>query len=467
VNAPDTIASRLIGSLFVDRGLVSESQIRVALEIQRETGEQLGQILVQRFGVSRKELARVVAEQWRDMGRGASESQNAPSDSWRPLGEIFVTRGFISEEELDGALKRQRKTGERLGEALVALGVISRFELAGALAEQMASLGEPDDEVADEKHATVHQLPDRSNVDGELPYGALTEETTFVEPVQEPDAPIAVGDGFAWESTAIEKLFEAPAVEAAAEAVEPSLEPVDEHETEVAAPVELQAPVDLRPEQVYEPQAEPWFEPAPEGPVEVVAEALVEPVAEPWFESAPKGPVEVVAEALVEPAAEPWLESAPEGPVEVAAEALVEPAAEPWLESAPEGPVEVAAEALVEPAAEPEPDPPADPEQAPGDDDLHRHHPEPGDTLSAGPWHLLVAAQEPGLGVSVAFAPTCVGYRLVPLSDVPSVGETVDVPGVGAQVVLRLGRSPLPGDIRVCVFVEEHVAQGGQADSAS
>jgi hypothetical protein len=51
VNAPDTIASRLIGSLFVDRGLVSESQIRVALEIQRETGEQLGQILVQRFGV--------------------------------------------------------------------------------------------------------------------------------------------------------------------------------------------------------------------------------------------------------------------------------------------------------------------------------------------------------------------------------------------------------------------------------
>jgi hypothetical protein len=419
VNAPDTIASRLIGSLFVDRGLVSESQIRVALEIQRETGEQLGQILVQRFGVSRKELARVVAEQWRDMGRGASESQNAPSDSWRPLGEIFVTRGFISEEELDGALKRQRKTGERLGEALVALGVISRFELAGALAEQMASLGEPDDEVADEKHATVHQLPDRSNVDGELPYGALTEETTFVEPVQEPDAPIAVGDGFAWESTAIEKLFEAPAVEAAAEAVEPSLEPVDEHETEVAAPVELQAPVDLRPEQVYEPQAEPWFEPAPEGPVEVVAEALVEPAAEPWFEPAP------------------------------------------------EGPVEVAAEALVEPAAEPEPDPPADPEQAPGDDDLHRHHPEPGDTLSAGPWHLLVAAQEPGLGVSVAFAPTCVGYRLVPLSDVPSVGETVDVPGVGAQVVLRLGRSPLPGDIRVCVFVEEHVAQGGQADSAS
>ena len=67
MNAPEAIAARLIGSLFVERGLVSESQLRVALELQRETGEQLGQILVSQFGVSRKELARVVADQWREM----------------------------------------------------------------------------------------------------------------------------------------------------------------------------------------------------------------------------------------------------------------------------------------------------------------------------------------------------------------------------------------------------------------
>ena len=59
----------MIGTVFVQRGLLSESQIRVALEIQRETGQQLGQILVERFGVSRQELASVVAEQWADMGR--------------------------------------------------------------------------------------------------------------------------------------------------------------------------------------------------------------------------------------------------------------------------------------------------------------------------------------------------------------------------------------------------------------
>ena len=156
---PQPLPSRLIGALFVERGLVSESQVRVALEIQRETGQQLGQILVERFGVSRKELASVVAQQWAKLGGSAGPEDTA---SWRRLGEIFVERGFVTQEELDAALERQRQTGERIGEALVAQGVISKFELAGALAEQMSALGEP--ELAEEHHeepqqATVHHLP--------------------------------------------------------------------------------------------------------------------------------------------------------------------------------------------------------------------------------------------------------------------------------------------------------------------
>src|SRR6476659_426628 len=154
--APETLPSRLIGALFVERGLVSESQIRVALEIQRETGQQLGQVLVERFGVSRRELASVVAEQWAKLGGSAGPEDTA---SWRRLGEIFVERGFVSQGELDQALMRQRQTGERLGEALVAQGVISKFELAGALAEQLAALGEPDAEQStpERVEATVHQ----------------------------------------------------------------------------------------------------------------------------------------------------------------------------------------------------------------------------------------------------------------------------------------------------------------------
>jgi hypothetical protein len=180
MHASEPLPARLIGALFVERGLVSESQIRVALEIQRETGHQLGQVLVERFGVSRKELASVVADQWAKLGGSSGPEDTA---SWRRLGEIFVERGFVTEEELDHALTRQRQTGERLGEALVAQGVISKFELAGALAEQMATLEgltEPD-APADPPEATVHHLPTRMPDPAEIPFGAVFE----VEPTEE------------------------------------------------------------------------------------------------------------------------------------------------------------------------------------------------------------------------------------------------------------------------------------------
>jgi hypothetical protein len=173
MTAPQPLPSRLIGALFVERGLVSESQIRIALEIQNETGQQLGQILVERFGVSRKELASVVAEQWAKLGGSAGPEDAA---SWRRLGEIFVDRGFVTQEELDQALARQRQTGERLGEALVAQGVISKFELAGALAEQMAAL-ESESEALETPtaEATVHQLPTRPDEPSDTIPGAVLE----------------------------------------------------------------------------------------------------------------------------------------------------------------------------------------------------------------------------------------------------------------------------------------------------
>jgi hypothetical protein len=150
-----SLTARLIGTVFVERGLLSESQIRVALEIQRETGQQLGQILVERFGVSRQELAAVVAEQWAEMGSSMpSATDAAANESWRRLGDIFVERGFVTPDQLEQALERQQETGERVGEALVAQGSISKFELAGALAEQMSVLGEPDASAAEASEAT-------------------------------------------------------------------------------------------------------------------------------------------------------------------------------------------------------------------------------------------------------------------------------------------------------------------------
>jgi tetrahydromethanopterin S-methyltransferase subunit G len=152
-----TATSRRIGEIFVDRGLVTAEQLERALELQLQSGDRLGEVLVAHFGVPRLELASVLAEQWSDADRPAAfvspdvpAAPAAPSLAdvereveeidRRPLGEIFVQSGFVTAEELERALVAQKETGQRLGEALVAQGSITRLELASALAEQWAGL---------------------------------------------------------------------------------------------------------------------------------------------------------------------------------------------------------------------------------------------------------------------------------------------------------------------------------------
>ncbi len=157
------VPALLIGALFVEKGLITQEQLDVALEEQQRTGNRLGEVLVERFGVSRLDLASALAEQWAEYERqGTVEQQESPSeerdfvavsDEWsgapaeadaepapkRPIGEIFLERGMVSEDELEHALVEQRDSGRRLGEILVGQGNLSRLELASALADQWAS----------------------------------------------------------------------------------------------------------------------------------------------------------------------------------------------------------------------------------------------------------------------------------------------------------------------------------------
>src|SRR5262245_28329434 len=168
VSATNPVSARLIGAIFLERGLVTEEQLQAALALQVETKEHLGEILVQHFGVSRIELASVLAEQWADLERAnaaaapgdaekptlqivpttaevseepAEEAeQGGENEPRRPLGEIFVERGLVTDAELDQALAIQKDGGEKLGEILVAQGSITRLQLASALAEQWTAL---------------------------------------------------------------------------------------------------------------------------------------------------------------------------------------------------------------------------------------------------------------------------------------------------------------------------------------
>ena len=55
---------------------------------------------------------------------------------WRPLGELLVDKGLVTEEELAAALAEQSVSGRLLGAILVERGLVSGPALASALAEQ-------------------------------------------------------------------------------------------------------------------------------------------------------------------------------------------------------------------------------------------------------------------------------------------------------------------------------------------
>jgi hypothetical protein len=403
--APQTLPSRLIGALFVERGLVSESQIRVALEIQRESGQQLGQVLVERFGVSRKELASVVAEQWAKLGGSSGPEDTA---SWRRLGEIFVDRGFVNQEELDQALTRQRQTGERLGEVLMAQGVISKFELAGALAEQMAALGDQDAEEASapQAEATVFQLPTRDDVPAELP--ALPDNIVELSPARD-----AAADEIAAHEEPLPEI-EAEPSSIDGVATDPDVEDVHATEAE-AVEATIQASVDATGAEAVEATIPHAVDATGAEAVEATIYAAVDATEVETLEPRIPQAVDATGAETLEPR------------IPQAVDATGAEAVEATIEEAVPQPVEALLTDLREaiPTDEPSVEEP-------------------------------VAPPVPAAACFV-FAPTTEGYCLVPLDGLPEPGATVDIPEVGERVVLRVGPRPIPGDKRLFAFVEEPV----------
>jgi hypothetical protein len=59
-----------------------------------------------------------------------------PDQLWRPLGQLLVERGLITEADLAGALAEQQRSGARLGQVLVERRHITTDRLAMVLLEQ-------------------------------------------------------------------------------------------------------------------------------------------------------------------------------------------------------------------------------------------------------------------------------------------------------------------------------------------
>ena len=66
-----------------------------------------------------------------------SADGDAPRHSGRPLGELLVGRGLVSEDQLREALTKQTTSGKRLGNLLVELDLLGERALTDVLAEQL------------------------------------------------------------------------------------------------------------------------------------------------------------------------------------------------------------------------------------------------------------------------------------------------------------------------------------------
>jgi hypothetical protein len=73
----ESVAKRRLGDIFVERGLITEEQLREALTVQRDTGAKLGEVLVELGFVTRVALAGVIAEQWDEVGVTARSRRTA------------------------------------------------------------------------------------------------------------------------------------------------------------------------------------------------------------------------------------------------------------------------------------------------------------------------------------------------------------------------------------------------------
>src|SRR6266540_980231 len=231
---PAALAAARIGEILLAKGMLTKEQLQEVLAEQEQTGQRFGELLLERGLVSRLALASALAEQWATLegehvavaaapeaqADGDVEVVEAIEQEWqalrahRPIGEIFVSAGLISQEQLDRALDEQKRTGQRLGEVLVAHGAVSRLELASALAEQWDE--RPQLRVATDAQAPLAPPPPR--------------------PAAPPPAPVPVPASPADEAPAPEPPA-APALEPpAARAPEPPAAPAPEVRAEDETP---------------------------------------------------------------------------------------------------------------------------------------------------------------------------------------------------------------------------------------
>ncbi len=124
-----------IGELLLEAGRLTRAQLARALAEQQSSKERLGQVLVRKGWLGEAELAALLAFQER------LDAARAGRAGPLQLGNLLVSTGRITSEQLQDGIARQAQSRQRLGEALVAAGAVSERDIARGLKLQRILVG--------------------------------------------------------------------------------------------------------------------------------------------------------------------------------------------------------------------------------------------------------------------------------------------------------------------------------------
>ncbi len=115
-------AETRLGQMLLKTRTIGVEELQAAYATMRSEGDtSLPEVLIREGVVSAEKLSALMAVQYQEA----------------KLGQILLVSGSLTEEQLAEGLTRQKETGERLGEALRALGYCQETDIDEALRQQM------------------------------------------------------------------------------------------------------------------------------------------------------------------------------------------------------------------------------------------------------------------------------------------------------------------------------------------
>lgn len=136
---------QMLGELLIHAGHITSEQLEHALAEQKKSGEKLGEVFMRLGLLTARQLDAVL-----DFQR--TQSDPKPSPNPLRLGELLISKGYISREQLDDALFKQPLSNKKLGEVLIEEGYaqphhikhgihLQHMLLAAALAALLTACG--------------------------------------------------------------------------------------------------------------------------------------------------------------------------------------------------------------------------------------------------------------------------------------------------------------------------------------